>query len=355
MIGRWAAPSGPRSTVAAVDTSPLPARDGRALEGLVADVFARHGYAVERNVRLTGASGARYEVDVMAVRPDPLVPHRVAVECKNTGAPADAQVVARLRMLVGDAALGAGLLVAPAGATPAARAAAQAGGVTVWGADDLARHAGRAALAGLAPARAPVAPGLPRRVDAGDALRAVRVQVRGAWGLGRGAVEGPWAAWLEVHEIEVHHTRPGRRGRREARRTLVYVEAVGGTPIDRTDDPWPTEDVHLDATVLGDAAASDTAAALVDAARRRDRAVQDAARLRHERTLESLGLDPDAEDVHVGAVRSVHLPVWVGVESRRDASRALVVDGVDGRPDPRLSEVVTARLGYVRDRLGATA
>ena len=120
------------------------ARDGRALEELIAGVFSRRGYDVERNVMVTGGSGARYEVDVLAVRDDPLVTSRVAVECKNLGRPVDAQVVARMALLVRDARLGAGVIAAPGGHTPAAAAAAADAGIALWTRMDIAAHAGDA-------------------------------------------------------------------------------------------------------------------------------------------------------------------------------------------------------------------
>lgn len=326
------------------------ARDGRALEDLIAGVFSRRGYDVARNVLLTGGSGARYEVDVLAVRPDALVTSRVAVECKNLGRPVDAQVVARMALMVRDARLGAGVVAAPGGHTPAAAAAAEDAGIALWTRADIAAHAGDAALAGLDPPAAHGhAPALARATGDDRAAHLARLHVRGAWGLGRGTIEPLGPAWLPVHELAVHHTRDGRRGRRSAHVALVRCEALTGRPVRAGDAPWDAPGRTLDAPALAPGvAASALGRAVADAAARRDRAVQPATRERHRAALEALGVDPDAEDVRVDGARTVHVPVWVAAVTRRGEARAVVVDASGGRVDDVLGDAATARLEAIR-------
>ncbi len=319
----------------------------------MADVFAARGYRVTRNAHVVGASGARYEVDVLAERDGDLVPQRVAVECKNLAAPIDTQVVGRLRMLLDDTRIGTGVIVAPGGDTPAVRAAAHDAGIAVWRRDELHRLVGDAALAGLAPRPAPTADAVPRARPVDACHRALRMQAGGALGLARGH-RGAWSAWLALHELTVGETTArGRRGRHQAQTVHPVFEAVTGTLVGIHDAPLATEPVAVDAPVLPVCvAASVPAAAVADAVARRDRAVQPATRDRHRDALAALGVDPDAVDAVVEATRTVLVPVTVALVTRRGASHAVVLDDVSGRLDPALGDALTARLGDVAACLG---
>lgn len=327
-------------------------RRGRALETVVADLFRARGYAVEVNVIRRGRSGARHELDVLAVRDDGLVSATVAVECKNRAAPIDTEVVARARMLRDDLGVSEVLVVAPGGWGPAAGAAAAEGGVTLWGGDELSRHIGRAALDALTGDAPPLprAPGLARRVPAHQAARALRVHVTGPLGVSRDRLGAVGDAWLPLHELRI--AAGGWTGRmrprlRVGRRHVLY-EAVCGTVVGVADDPLATDAVALDAPVLPvRVRAADLEGAVTDAAHRRDAVTQDRARERHRAALADLGVDADAEGVVVEDHRTVHLPVSVAVVTRGATERLVVLDAVAGRVDDALSDALTRRLADV--------
>lgn len=335
-------------------TRPLPDahRRGRALEEAVAALFRDRGYAVDTNVVRRGRSGARHEVDVLAVRDDGLMAATVAVECKNRVAPVDTEVVARARMLRDDLGVSEVLVVAPGGWGPAAAAAAAEGGVALWGADELARRIGRTAVDAITggAVSGPTGIGPERRVPGEEAARALRVHVTGPVGLSRERLRAVADAWVPLHEVRVAvGERRGRvRPRLRVTRLHLLYEAVGGDLLDVSTEPAGAGAITLDAPVLPERVRSaDIAAAIEESARRRDAVTQPGARERHREALLRRGVPPDAEGVAAEGRRTVHLPVTVGLVARGATERLVVLDAVTGRVDPVLSDALTRRLAEV--------
>jgi len=323
---------------------------GRALERAVADLFAAEGYAVERNAVRVGRSGARHEVDVLARRDDGLLGAHVAVECKHWRAPVDTEVVARARLLRDELGVAQVVVVAPGGWTPAAGRAADGHGVVLWGAAELGARLGRVALGALAPAPAPVAEGLPRRVAEPAAVRLLRLHVAGALGLRRERLAWARAAWLPVHELTVACAAPAGRVRRRVRVLHVHVafDGLAGSVLCAAPTPLPAEPVGLDAPTLPVAVGAPAIAQRVDAlARRRAALVQPAARERVSAELAAMGVPPDAEEVRAEGARALVTPVVVGLVDGRDGRRLAVLDAVTGRVDAALSDALTPRLSDV--------
>ncbi|MCB0883140.1 MAG: hypothetical protein KDC33_13115, partial [Thermoleophilia bacterium] len=209
------------------------------------------------------------------------------------------------------------------------------------------------AVAGLGPRAAHgAARGPARATDADRATHLARLHVRGAWGLGRGTIEPLGPAWMPVHELTVHHTRDGRRGRRTAHVTLSWFEGLTGRLLGAGDAPWDAPERELDAPALPqDVPAAGLARDVADAAARRDRAVQPATRARHRAALEAHGVDPDARDLRVDGTRTLHLPVWIAAVRRRGDAHAVVIDAAAGRVDDVLGDAATARLEAIRRSL----
>ncbi|HWH14416.1 MAG TPA: restriction endonuclease [Miltoncostaeaceae bacterium] len=331
---------------------------GRALERAVADVFLAEGWDVACNVVCTGGSGARHEVDVLATREDGAVATRVALECKHWRAPVGTEVIARARLLRDELGVDRVVVVAPGGWSPAAGRAADAHGVNLWGADDLAARLGRRALGALAPLPAPVGDGLARRVDHAAAARHLRVHVAGALGLGRERLEWAVPAWLPVHELTLACAAPAGRVRRRVRVAHVHVtvDAVAGSVLAAADAPLTTAPVALDAPALPDEVRASALVQRLDAlARRSAGLVQPAARARAVAELTRLGVPDGTEEVRVEAVRTLVVPVAVGLVRRRDGRRLAVLDAVTGRVDASLSDALTPCLALVTAALTPAA
>lgn len=326
-------------------------RRGRDLERIVADLFSSHGYAVTTNVLLTGRSGARHEVDVLARRPDGLVTHLVGVECKHLAEPVGTEVVARARLLRDDLGLSLVVVACPGGAGPAARSAAAEHGVELWDRDELGRRLAAAAIAGLdpAPVREP-ALGMPRRVGGDDASDRLRSRARGPWGALRERIAWVRDAWLPVHEVPLDCARATGRRRRavEVSRTHVTFEALTGSALTAQPREHPAEAVDLHGAGLPSLVGASALADRIRTAFERSRSLsQPAARARHAATLAEALVPPDLEDLAVGEPRTFAWPVTIALLERGDVQRLALLDGVTGDDDPELAGRLTTRLAVV--------
>ncbi|MCC6832331.1 MAG: restriction endonuclease [Thermoleophilia bacterium] len=327
------------------------ARRGRDLERVVADLFSAHGYSVTPNVLLTGRSGARHEVDVLARRADGLVTHLVGVECKHWAEPVGTEVVARARLLRDDLGLSQVVVACPGGAGPAARSAAAEHGVELWDRDELGRRLAAAAMAALEPvaAREP-ALGMARRLGGADAADRLRSRARGPWGALRERITWVRDAWLPVHELPFDCARATGRRRHAVEVTRAYVtyEAVTGSALAGWPAECPTEAVDLAGAGLPALVAGSAVAERIARAFERSRSLsQPAARARHAAALAEALVPADLEDLAVGEPRTYAWPVTVALLERGDVQRLAVLDGVSGNDDPDLAGRLTTRLAVV--------
>ncbi|MFN8109207.1 MAG: restriction endonuclease [Thermoleophilia bacterium] len=331
---------------------------GRELERVVARLFTAHGYDVRCNEIVTGRSGARHEIDVLASRPGALTRSEVAVECKHWRAPVDGQVVARAGWMREDLGLTEVIVVCPGGAAPAARTAARAVGVALWDGPELRRRLGDDAVAALArPGEAPTALGLPRAVGGARAASAVRSRARGLLGALTERIEWVEDLWLPAQLLGLDVTRPhGRRGALECTRTWILHEALGGVALQATPDRPAFAEVDVTEPVVPPALSAERIAEnITRALRRRDAVTQEAARRRHTDALEA-GLVPgDAVEVTVVAHHALLIPVTVACVRRGETSRAVTLDGATGHVGEPLSARCTAHLAAIAEAVERNA
>ncbi len=105
---------------------------GVGLERVVAELFRRRGYRVERDVRVVGRSGVRHQVDVLVSYDTPLYVSRVVVECKNQVEPVGKDVVMKVAEVVRDIGADKGIVVTTSYFTDDAVATARALNVELW-------------------------------------------------------------------------------------------------------------------------------------------------------------------------------------------------------------------------------
>jgi hypothetical protein len=327
-------------------------------EQLIDALFRQHGYATTTNAMVVGSSGARHEIDVLAVRRDDLLEARVGVECKNWAHAIDTAVVARARLVRDDAGLGQVVIACPGGATPAARRTAAEAGIALWDRAELDKRLGPAAIAALRPARVAGSHlGAARRMTAERSHDALRRQTRGAMGIGRGEVLWSGDAWLPVFEVRFGcGVRTGLRRQLRVRPAFAVYDGWDGTALWDAAEPVDAVDVADDAAPVVEPSHSPAALAneLTRMIGRTGDLVQDAARERHDDACRQ-SLIPDAEIVTVDDVRVLVWPVTMAVVRTRRGDRAVVVDAVVGKANEAFGERVTARLGSIARELGISA
>jgi hypothetical protein len=102
----------------------LQQNDGRALEQAVARYFAANGYETSCNQVIEGRSGAPHEIDVLAVRPDPLARVKIAIECKSWRNPVETAVLSKLENVMRNCGLNKAIVVSTGGLRSGAERAA---------------------------------------------------------------------------------------------------------------------------------------------------------------------------------------------------------------------------------------
>jgi hypothetical protein len=327
-------------------------------EHVVAALFRAHGYRVQTNTVLVGRSGARHEIDVLAVRSEDLLETRVGVECKNWAQPIDTAVVARARLVREDLGLGHMIIACPGGATPAARTTAAEAGLAIWERRELDARLGAATLAALTPAP-PVAQrrGVARAVTQLRAERTLRSEVRGPLGMARGQLRWLGDAWMTMLEVRFGCAeRAGVRRRLRVRPAYTVYESLTGGPC------WSSTRPAAVAPDLRDPAPTLPGAVGADALRNElthmlERAallVQPSAVERHQEACRALMI-PDAAYVSIDEVVAVEWPICLAIVDDRRGSRVVVLDAVGGRIDPQLGERWTAQLAALAEHLGAPA
>jgi len=324
-------------------------------EHVVDALFRAHGYQTQTNAILVGQSGARHEIDVLAVRREDLLETRVGIECKNWAQPIDTAVVARARLVREDLGLGQMVIACPGGATPAARTTAAQAGVTLWERAELEVRLGAPAIAALGPAPAAIARrGVARRTDLAQAERTVRAEARGPLGMSRAQIRWLGNAWITLLEVRFGYgERAGLRQRLRVRAAYTVYESLTGTAC-WTDthqvatapdilDPAPA----LTAGVTPDALAAE----LVRMIERSESLVQPNARERHLESCRELMI-PEAAHVSVDQVTALEWPICLAIVDDRRGARAVVLDAARGRVDALLGERCTAQLAAVTEQLG---
>jgi hypothetical protein len=113
---------------------------GSELEQAVARRLQFDGYDAVTNSIVQGRSGARHEIDVLAIQHLGSTKVSLAVECKSWMQSIDKAVIAKAKFVGDDIGADKVLVVAPGGVGPGAEAAARELGVEVWGPQESREH-----------------------------------------------------------------------------------------------------------------------------------------------------------------------------------------------------------------------
>jgi hypothetical protein len=330
--------------------------DGRALESAIAGYFAAHGYEVSCNQILTGRSGGSHEIDVLAVRPDPIARVTIAVECKAWQSPVEKDVLSKLHYVLGDCGLNKGIVASTGGFRSGAERAAQELSIDLWGPDELAHLLGTAGVQAVqSPAPVREAVGWPFSTTAEQAESRARAEARGSVVLGRQEkILGVRPAWLPVHVAWMSIAQPQRkRGRNTvvSRQVANRYDGLTGSYLGGA----PSPPVYLDlgavrcvGELVRPAKIAPTITKAVDAAAK---VTTDAAKARHAQKLAGLGVPWPCVGVSVEQVDPTWWPVWVALLEGRGVQRLVAVDGTTGTADPTLSAILTSTMSHVRDAL----
>lgn len=332
--------------------------DGRALESAIANYFISHGYEVRCNELIEGRSGAPHEIDVLAVRRDPVAQVTIAVECKAWKNPVEKAVLSKLDYVLRDCGLNKGIVVATGGFRSGAEAAAGQLSIDLWGPDQISHLLGAAALyAAQSPTVGREACGWPFTTNADQAQRRARAEARGSVVLGRQEkIAGVWACWLPMHVAWLSVAQAQRKWGRDTTvsrpltnrydgLTHTFLGGVPAAPTMIDLGQLPTVD-----ELVRPAKVAPTIAKAVDAAMKVTTA---AAQARHAQKLAALGVPWPCRGIAVDRVDSTWWPMWVGVLEGRDSSRLVAVDGTTGGVDQRLSALLTSVMSHVRENLSA--
>lgn len=332
------------------------ADQGRQLEQLVAEFFARNGYTTRCNQVIEGRSGGSHEIDVLAEKADALTTFRLGVECKAWQQPIEKDVVSKLHYVVGDLGLSKGIVVSLAGSRAGAEQAAAALGIDLWGPDDLRRHLGDAVVdqlgAGPAPANATQTWGLRFARASDQAERTVRSSGKGRLGLRtleRLLFFSP--VWLPTYCVRVTCTEPQvKRLKTRLRSTTVdnLYEALSGSYLGRVSSPWQEIEIEQRLTLRPTYRDTKVHSALRKAFSGYERVSSPAAVDRHSKNLSNLGIRSPCASLSIDSTSLVHLPFYMGVLEADGRQRVAAVAGDTGSVSESVSQVLTVNLPHLR-------
>jgi len=330
---------------------------GRALEQEIAAYFAQHGYHVRTNVILTGRSGGRHEIDVLAEKSDALTTYQLAVECKAHEQPIEKDVISKLDYIMRDTGLNKGIVVSLMGCRLGAEQAARELGIDLWGPAELQQHLGPSATATLrvsAPLR--LARGFPMRADPATARVLGVDQGKGLLGLRqREEMLDFRAAWLPAYMVHVTMTVPLPKATRWSKDrvgttdTWLFYEALTGRLAATPPAGNQLSEVDIRSggipPLLRD---TDIASQLRDAITSYRRVSRPDAVARHAAVLQSFGFPIPIREAQVQRAELVHLPMYVALLQARNAQRIVAIDGLTGALSEAKSRLLTAQLGHLR-------
>ena len=333
------------------------AERGRELEQQIAQYFARHGYQVRTNVVLTGRSGGRHEIDVLAEKSDTLTTYRLAVECKAHQQPIEKGVVSKLDYVMRDLGLNKGVVVSLTGSRLGASQAAQELGIDLWGPAELQHHLGPSTAAALrVSAPQQLAWGFRMRADPEKARILAASQGKGLMGLRqREQLLDFRACWLPAYMVHLTVTVPLPKATRWSKDRLgtsdswTFYEALTGRLV--AAPPTGDQPVEVDIRsggippLLRDTQIANQLREAITSYRRVSR--PDAV-ARHTAVLQSLGLPVPVREAQVQRTDLVHLPIYVGLLQASGAQRVVVINGFNGELSEGKSKILTGQLGHLR-------
>jgi hypothetical protein len=300
----------------------------------VAQYFEQNGYSTRTNHREQGRSGLVHEIDVLVEKRDAAGLHRVVIECKAWRSAIEKDAVYKLERVMQDAGLSKGIIVSIGGLRSGARVAAEQAHIEIWGPDEVRRHLGDDALAGL-PLQAPdVALGVPVALDQAGAEREIRKARGGFAGIGGEDVAAVDLVWVPCFEFQLTITRlrPGLiNDKEELIRRWALFEALTGRLIGARDDARLFESVNLDAPVVRQQrSAAQVVAELRTVVGKHRSAKSDAAQKTRQTAYNAVGLPGSTREFAVEDEKAVYVPFFVGSLRRKARERLIAIHAGNG-------------------------
>jgi hypothetical protein len=325
---------------------------GADLERRIEQYLSLHGYACRRNAVVSGRSGGRHEVDVLAETIDGVTGYRLAVECKAQNRPIEKDVVAKLAFVVSDLGLHKGIVASLAGSHLGAEQSARELGIELWGPAELETRLGQFALAELAAGPAHrTDTGLPLACSLDTAERLVRRERRSFLSGGRERIEWIRLAWVAHHVLALAVTADEQgwfqRGAVKARWQWNLYEAVTGTFSGALAEAPALVEADVIWTVPPAVPAGKLVAAVRRAVARREEVVTPIARGRYAVALEELGVPEAAHTVTVEEAGLAYWPFYLALLTTGTRVRLVAVDGHLGILSPTTGTLLTGAVGYV--------
>jgi hypothetical protein len=334
---------------------PPAAQSWRNLEQRVAQYFEHNGYSTTTNVREQGRDGLVHEIDVLAEKRDVAGSHRVAIECKAWRSAIEKDVVYKLESVMRECGLSKGIVVSIGGLRSGARVAAERANIEIWGPDEVRRHLGDEAMAGL-PLRAPEAAlGVPVTLDRAGAGREISKARGGFAGIGGEdvvAVDLVWVPCLEF-QLAITRLRPRLIGdQEELIRRWALFEALSGRLVGALDDPRAFETVELDAPVIRQQRAGTQVLADVRKVLGKHRnAKSDAAQKARKTAYNAVGLPGSAREFAVEDEKLVYVPFFVGTLRRKARERLIAIHGGRGARVEPVEQALHEKVDVLRRAL----
>lgn len=345
-------------TMAWGSAAPVPHNDGRGLELAVASYFHAHGYDVATNVVREGRSGGRHEIDVLALRHDPLATVSIAVECKDWQQPVEKDVVSKLHYVLGDLGVNKGVIVSRGGFRRGADHAAAQLSIDLWGPEEISPllcAAHHESALGAAPITRELL-GWEFRVGPDQAARSIAAAARGSVILRRQeSIVDVVPVWVPVHLASITVTEIYRKWGRShygSRLLSNAYDAFGHQFIGEPVVPPELQDQGTVATIPATRRPTKIKSMLEGAVRRALRVTTEAAQERHRAMLASLGIPVDCADICVNEIEIAHQPMWIGLLRRRGIERFVAIDAITGAENSVVSLVLTSRMEQIRSVIG---
>jgi restriction system protein len=329
---------------------------GSDLERRIEEFFKLNGYRTSRNEVLTGRSGGRHEIDVLATKTDGITDFRVLVECKAWSSPIEKDVLAKTAYVMGDLGIHKGIVVALRGWTTGAETSANE--IELWGNDELFRKLGSVAVAELeSGSNVRAGRAFPIGVGLDVAVRQLEKQGGGLFGIGREEHRWTKLVWLPFFVFHLSHAQNERRlfksdVTKRIRAWNLFEALSGEFFADLTGEPV-LQDLRLGTTIPPRVGYRKIATEIRTVQQKRREVVTETAQKRYDARLIDLGIPPTADTTSVDKIEDVHFPFYITLFERGGKERLVALDANGGRFRPGFDEVLTDNLSYLLEVLKA--
>lgn len=322
---------------------------GKDLEDRIEAYFKRAGYDTKRNVFLDGRSGARHEVDILAVRTDPVTTVRLLIECKAWDKPIEKDVVSKVNYVLRDVGLDKAIVVSLGGLRIGADRAAKELGVEIWDREELKNRLGVLEVARLDVPSIRVALGYGTNVSPEQAAQTIE-DTRSRF-LASGTLESLMLLHLPCYMADLSYTQErGILAKKEiTNRCLPIYDAIEGNFFAYA--PAVPRETSIKATIQPRLKVEKLTKRIDKVFLEYSTKVRRQSRRLWEQKMLALGLPTDATSIAVNSVTAVVYPFYTALLRRRDGVRYAAVDGISGRFSKEVSSLLTRHMTYVQQNL----